>query len=258
MVGRLGLTVGRVGRNCGDAQNGILRYSRLTICVTRNVGGWRDFPCKGRKVIRLLCGMGRVHFRVESSREPPTLRASVSGVFTLRNYFYLGGCVLCAAVSALGQTSGPPAKVQSTQGTVDYSKAATTNWNAARVGQTLAHYDRIRTRALSEALSTTLRDQFSRELEASSQRLREALAPYTRFVRVESERVGEVRATLERLREETNALRRTVESGERPPMAAKPTATVKPIKPSAPSALPAPTVPMVPVTTAEPVNQQGA
>jgi GTP-binding protein EngB required for normal cell division len=123
-----------------------------------------------------------------------------------------------------------------------------------------AQFD-ARTRALSEALSTTLRDQFTRELEASSQRLREALAPYTRFVRVESERVGEVRATLERLREETNTLRRKVESGQRPPMPAKPTATVKPIKPFAPSALPAPTVsavPMVPVTTAEPANQQGA
>ncbi|MGE5333567.1 MAG: hypothetical protein ACM3N4_02610, partial [Nitrososphaerota archaeon] len=75
-----------------------------------------------------------------------------------------------------------------------------------------AQFD-ARARELSEALSSTLRDQFKRELEAASQRLREALAPYTRFVRIESERVSEVRATLERLRAETSELRRNVEAG---------------------------------------------
>ncbi len=71
-----------------------------------------------------------------------------------------------------------------------------------------------RTRELSEALSNTLRDQFNREMEAATQRLREALAPYTRFVRVETERVAEVRTTLERLRDETAAMRNRVESGK--------------------------------------------
>ena len=140
-----------------------------------------------------------------------------------------------------------------------------------------------RTRELSEALSNTLRDQFTRELEASSQRLHEALAPYTRFVRVESARVGEVRATLARLREETNALRRKVESGQHTPQPAqqpaKPTATVQPVTPATPATptLPAaqsvapallaptpttvasvPSVPLVPVKTGEPANPHGA
>ena len=115
-----------------------------------------------------------------------------------------------------------------------------------------AQFD-ARTRALGETLSNTLRDQFKRELEASTQRLHEALAPYTRFVRIESERVGEVRATLERLREETSALRRRVESGQLVQLPAKPTVTIQPTV-TAP-ALPAPTVPMVPVTTGEPRNQ---
>ncbi|HEV8192370.1 MAG TPA: dynamin family protein [Ktedonobacterales bacterium] len=68
-----------------------------------------------------------------------------------------------------------------------------------------------RTRELSETLSNTLRDQFNREIEAATQRLREALAPYTRFVRVETERVAEVRTTLELLCEETAVMRRRVE-----------------------------------------------
>ncbi|HEY5675574.1 MAG TPA: hypothetical protein VIR81_02245 [Myxococcales bacterium] len=68
-----------------------------------------------------------------------------------------------------------------------------------------------RTRKLSDQLTTTLREQFERELEAASQRLREALAPYTRFVRIERERVTETRATLDRLAGETDALRQRIE-----------------------------------------------
>ena len=34
---------------------------------------------------------------------------------------------------------------------MDFSRAATTNWNAAPLGQSLVHYDRLRTRQLSEA-----------------------------------------------------------------------------------------------------------
>jgi small GTP-binding protein len=118
-----------------------------------------------------------------------------------------------------------------------------------------------RTRELSEALSTTLRDQFKRELEAASQRLHEALAPYTRFVRIESERVGEVRATLERLREETSALRRKVEStrpelvAPRPAIAiAPPAETAEPVISVEPAS---PSVPLVPVRTVEPARNAG-
>ena len=95
--------------------------------------------------------MARANFRVESGRAVRTLRAGVPGVLILSNSCCLGGCVLLLAVPVFGQTSAPPAKLQSTHGTVDYSRAATTNWNAARIGQPLAHYDRVRTRELSEA-----------------------------------------------------------------------------------------------------------
>ena len=75
-----------------------------------------------------------------------------------------------------------------------------------------------RTRKLSDQLTSTLREQFERELETASQRLREALAPYTRFVRIERERVTETRATLDRLAGETDALRQRI---ERQPRAAR-------------------------------------
>jgi GTP-binding protein EngB required for normal cell division len=114
-----------------------------------------------------------------------------------------------------------------------------------------------RTRALSETLSNTLRDQFTRELEASSQRLHEALAPYTRFVRIESERVGEVRTTLSRLREETSALRRRVETTKpgQVSQSVQPARAATPPTPAEPRTPTVPMVPMVPVKTAEPASQ---
>jgi small GTP-binding protein len=64
-----------------------------------------------------------------------------------------------------------------------------------------------RTRQLGDKLTSTLREQFDRELEAGMRKLTEALAPYTRFVRIEQERVGETRAALERLQGEAEELR---------------------------------------------------
>jgi small GTP-binding protein len=76
-----------------------------------------------------------------------------------------------------------------------------------------AQFD-ARTRELNDKLSATLREQFTRELEAGTQRLREALAPYTRFVRIECDRVAQVRATLDRLAVESETLRQRIESGQ--------------------------------------------
>jgi GTP-binding protein EngB required for normal cell division len=66
-------------------------------------------------------------------------------------------------------------------------------------------------RALGEQLAATLREQFDRELEVGAEQLRETLAPYTRFVRIERERVAQTRATLERLQAEADALRQRIE-----------------------------------------------
>ncbi len=47
---------------------------------------------------------------------------------------------------------------------------------------------RLRTEELRDRLMTALRDEFQRELERSTQRIRDALAPYNRFVRSERDR----------------------------------------------------------------------
>jgi small GTP-binding protein len=71
-----------------------------------------------------------------------------------------------------------------------------------------------RTRELSETLSRTLREQFNREIASGKQRLEESLAPYTRFVRIESERVAQVKETLEVLRAQTRDLRQRIDGGD--------------------------------------------
>jgi hypothetical protein len=71
-----------------------------------------------------------------------------------------------------------------------------------------------RTRELSETLSRTLREQFKREIASGKQRLEESLAPYTRFVRIESERVTQVKETLESLRAQTRDLRQLIDGGD--------------------------------------------
>jgi small GTP-binding protein len=69
-----------------------------------------------------------------------------------------------------------------------------------------------RMQALRERLALTLREQFQKELQGGEERLREALAPYTRFVRVERERVAATTTTLEQLGVELDTLRRSIES----------------------------------------------
>ena len=73
-----------------------------------------------------------------------------------------------------------------------------------------AQFD-ARARELGEKLTATLQQQFDHELAAGAERLREALAPYTRFVRVERERVAEIRASLATLAEEAEGLRLRIE-----------------------------------------------
>jgi small GTP-binding protein len=60
--------------------------------------------------------------------------------------------------------------------------------------------------ALRQRLASTLREQFRKELEGGEERLREALAPYTRFVRVEHERVAQTATTLDEIQRELDGL----------------------------------------------------
>jgi KaiC/GvpD/RAD55 family RecA-like ATPase len=68
-------------------------------------------------------------------------------------------------------------------------------------------------RAGIETLRTQLNDaltrQFERELTDGMQRMREAIAPYTRFVCVEREKLERVSEEMERLRHELTDIRTT-------------------------------------------------
>jgi hypothetical protein len=65
--------------------------------------------------------------------------------------------------------------------------------------------------AMRERLMGALTGQFDHELERGLLRLREAMAPYTRFVRSERERLADARESLQRLRQSLHALRQRVE-----------------------------------------------
>src|ERR671915_65276 len=66
---------------------------------------------------------------------------------------------------------------------------------------------REKTEALRERLGEVVRRQFDTELERSVERMREAIAPYTRFVRTEHARMTEARSALAEITEEVETLR---------------------------------------------------
>lgn len=70
---------------------------------------------------------------------------------------------------------------------------------------------RARIGDLRRRLDTAITQQFESELTASVQRIREAVAPYTRFVRVEREKLETLGADLQRAESEWKGLRRSLE-----------------------------------------------
>jgi len=66
---------------------------------------------------------------------------------------------------------------------------------------------REKTEALRKRLSEVVRRQFDTEIERSVERMREAIAPYTRFVRAEHARMTQARSDLSEITEEVEALR---------------------------------------------------
>jgi hypothetical protein len=71
---------------------------------------------------------------------------------------------------------------------------------------------RTRTDELRTRLSGALRDEFRRELERSIQRIKDALAPYTRFVRAEREAMQRLASDLRAVLDELGRLRLRLES----------------------------------------------
>lgn len=69
---------------------------------------------------------------------------------------------------------------------------------------------REKTDALRQRLGEVVRRQFDTELARSVERMREAIAPYTRFVRTEHARMTEARSTLSDLDAEVAALKKEI------------------------------------------------
>jgi hypothetical protein len=69
---------------------------------------------------------------------------------------------------------------------------------------------RQRITVLRDQLDDALERQFEQELAVSIQRIHEAIAPYTRFVRVEREKLERIDADLQNARVEVTALRQAV------------------------------------------------
>jgi small GTP-binding protein len=71
---------------------------------------------------------------------------------------------------------------------------------------------RERTQELRDKLVNSMTRQFDEELQRSLERIREAVAPYTRFVRLEQERVTSADAALERVEQRIADLRTQIEA----------------------------------------------
>ena len=69
---------------------------------------------------------------------------------------------------------------------------------------------REKTDALRERLGEVVRRQFDSELARSIERMREAIAPYTRFVRTEHARMTEARTSLKEISVEVESLKREI------------------------------------------------
>ena len=67
---------------------------------------------------------------------------------------------------------------------------------------------------LRETLSRALRTQFTQEVERSTQRLDEGIAPYSRFVRAEQQSLGAVREALADVQQQLQALRARIDNLE--------------------------------------------
>ncbi|GHO43532.1 dynamin family protein [Ktedonospora formicarum] len=65
----------------------------------------------------------------------------------------------------------------------------------------------IKMAALRKRLHNVMQEQFRRELHNSMQRVRDSIAPYTRFVRTEQKRVETTQAGLSRIEKDINVLR---------------------------------------------------
>jgi small GTP-binding protein len=162
--------------------------------------------------IRLLDSVGRAAQRVvetydregEASRLADSVQVAVAGTALVEvGAIGLGAVIAHAAVTAAADVTGLLAA-----GTL------------AALGLFILPHRRNRAKAdlkakiaeLRERLMGSMTSQFDQEIEKSLRRIDQAIAPYTRFVRAERERLGDAREELAGFRGELSGLRGRVEA----------------------------------------------
>ena len=65
---------------------------------------------------------------------------------------------------------------------------------------------------MRENLSTSLRNQFSREIERSLHDINEAISPYTRFIRAERTKLQDTQGRLEKIKTEIVQLKTRIDT----------------------------------------------
>lgn len=136
--------------------------------------------------------------RGEAMKIADDMRGAVAGVVAAGGVAALGVLVSVAVTSAFIDITGVTAALVSgaiALFVIPYKK---------RRAQTEF---RERTTELRNQLVAAMTRQFDLELRRSMERLREAVAPYTRFVRVERDRIGTAHARLQETQRELDALR---------------------------------------------------
>jgi len=154
-----------------------------------------------REALRAVETYDRVH---EAERLASTVQAAVAGIAALQvSALGLGTIVTVLASSAAVDVTGIIAAGS-------LSVLGLLVLPARRSGAKAELREKVET--MRSKLMTALDAQFARELESSLVRIREAIGPYTRFVRSEKERLGALREELARLRQGLAQLTREVDS----------------------------------------------
>ncbi len=140
----------------------------------------------------------------EASRMAEGVRAAVAGTALLEvSALGLGAVVAALATTQLADVTGILAA-----GTLAVLGLFVLPAKRARAKKQLTG----KILALRERLMQALTEQFDREIERSLHRIEEAIAPYTRFVRAERQRLEEMRGELQQAGDALQSLKQRIES----------------------------------------------
>jgi small GTP-binding protein len=159
---------------------------------------------------QLLQSVGRnatdVVQRYDRERESEQLAAAIQGAITQTAVVEVGAVGIGAVVVALATT-----RFLDATGIIAAAIIAGYGLFVLPNRRRKARQEfREKTDSLRERLGEVVRRQFDTELNRSVERMRDAIAPYTRFVRTEHARMTEASLTLSEIEEEVDALKREI------------------------------------------------